>query len=264
MGSAGLITLLTDFGSRDGYVASIKGVILRLAPATRLVDISHEISPQNIEQAAYVLGTVCPRYPAGTVHIAVVDPGVGSERRALVVEVLGQCFVAPDNGILSSVLGRNNARVYAIDQERFRRPAPGSTFDGRDLFGPIGAWISLGALPAAFGSEITDPIRSTTAAPTRTCQRVDGCVIHIDRFGNAITNLGSSEVALVAATGPAAIQIRAATLSLVRCYADVSIGEIGAMINSDGRLEIFVRNAAADGRLGIQPGDSVVLCPMVD
>jgi len=185
-----IITLTTDFGTHDPYVAQVKGVILGINPHVEIVDITHEIAPQDIGEAAFLLGVSFSYFPPGTIHIAVVDPGVGSERRAVILLVGHHTFVGPDNGIFSFALERANVPYQAIQilDPPFNFSG-GATFHGRDLFAPVAAHLSLGVDPAIYGPEISHLTLSSPHAPSVEEHLIRGTVMHLDRFGNAITNI---------------------------------------------------------------------------
>ena len=192
-----MITLLTDFGTADYFVPAIKGVILSINPQAQIIDLTHEIPAQDVSAAAFTLGACYRNFPAGTIHVAVVDPGVGSARRAIVAAVDGHLFVGPDNGIFSYVIGwGKQGSVFQIEREDLFRQPVSATFHGRDVFAPIAAHLSKGLLPEAVGSEIQDFIRLEIPRPIVDEQhrRILGKVIHIDRFGNCITNLTEQEL----------------------------------------------------------------------
>lgn len=192
-----MITLLTDFGTADYFVPAVKGVIYSINPAVQVVDLTHEIPPQDIQAGAFTLGACYSYYPQGTIHLAVVDPGVGSERRAIVVETDSAFFVGPDNGIFTHIYSREeNHRVFRISRQEFCRPVISPTFHGRDLFAPVAAWLSRGVPPRQIGEEIGDFI-SLPFAPPRiepSTGIVHGRIIHLDRFGNCITNLTARDL----------------------------------------------------------------------
>jgi S-adenosylmethionine hydrolase len=182
-----LLTLLTDFGTTDYYVAAVKGTILRLAPGTALVDISHEVPAGDVETGSFLLRAAVPSFPAGTVHLAVVDPGVGSRRRMLAVRSGSSLFVAPDNGLLDPFL--DGAEVRSVEREELFLSGPGQTFHGRDRFAPIAASLLRGEGLESLGPEIPDPVRRAATPPRREPGRISGRVIHIDRYGNLVTDV---------------------------------------------------------------------------
>lgn len=243
-----IVTLLSDFGTADGYVAELKGALVRLAPGTTVVDVTHDIPPGDIAAGAYVLGRVWSAFPEGAVHVAVVDPGVGTARRALAVEVEGHRFVAPDNGLLSWVLDASRATIVSLPTP----PSASSTFHGRDVFAPAAARLALGARVAELGAETPDPVRLPRPPLVREGDDVIGAVVHVDRFGTLITNLPGARVA----TG-AAVRIGPYDLVLRSTFGDVPSGDPVAFIGSGGTVEIAVRDARADTALGATRGARV-------
>jgi S-adenosylmethionine hydrolase len=236
-----IVTLLTDFETRDGYVAEVKGTLLRLAPGATLVDITHDVAPGDVAGGAYVLGRTWSTFPEGTVHLAVVDPGVGTRRRALAAEAGGHRFVAPDNGLLSWVLDAKPSRVVSVP------PPPGAsaTFHGRDLFAPAAAQLARGASVADLGPEIGDPVRLPRPKLVREGADLVGQVVHVDRFGTLITNLPAERVAV-----GATVRLGVYDLVLHTTFGDVPSGDPVAFIGSAGTVEIAVRDARADAALG--------------
>lgn len=232
MPSPPLLTLLTDFGLDDYYVAAVKGVVLARAPAAAIVDLSHTVPPGDIELAAFLLAAAVPAFPPGTVHLAVVDPGVGSTRRMLVVEARDQLFVAPDNGLLSPFLGGS---VRAADRPDLYRPGPGSTFHGRDRFAPLAAALLAGEPPAALGPAIDDPIRLPGEPPWRTAGTLWGRVIHVDRFGNLVTDIPTAWLP----PGPLKAEVAGhATTVYATHYGELPKGRAGVLPGSLGTLEL--------------------------
>ena len=254
--AAGVITLLTDFGLDDPFVGVMKGVILSLLPRAQIVDLTHAIPAQDIDAGAFWLERSFRYFPAGTVHIAVVDPGVGSERGALVTESCGHCFVAPDNGLLAPVLRQDaDAASWAIDLARLALPTPSMTFHGRDVFAPIGARLACGGLkPSDLGASV-EPVANTrhqSIAPPRSAAQ--GTVVIIDHFGNLITNISGREISLPPRPS---VETCGRRLPLVRTYSDVARGELMALINSFDRLEIACRDGSAAATLGAHRGTMV-------
>jgi len=243
-----VITLLTDFGTADGYVAEMKGALVSGAPGTVVMDMSHDIPPQDIEAARLALARYWRRFPPGTVHIAVVDPGVGTERAALAVASGGQFLLGPDNGVLSPAL-------FALDAEIVALPIPPSaahTFHGRDVFAPAAASLAIGVPLLSLGETITRVVRKRTPeAHRRGDGSIVGEVITIDRFGNAVTNLVTRAGGSVLAGGY--------HMNIARTYSDVEDARPTAVIGSTGFVEIAVRNGHAANRLQLRRGDEVVL-----
>ncbi len=251
------ITLTTDFGTRDSYVAQVKGVLLRLGPeGLRLVDLSHEIAPQGVREGALFLRAAVPRFAAGTIHLAVVDPGVGSGRRAIAAEAGGQRLIAPDNGLLGWLLDAG-ARVHRIDAQRMGSGALSSTFHARDLFAPAAAMLARGEPLAALGEPLADPVRLPWPAPRAGTDAVHGEVVHVDRFGNLITNL---ERAHLPPGRAARVRLGGHAFGALRDhYAEVAPGELLALFGSDGLLEVAARDASAARALGVGVGSPIVL-----
>ncbi|MGQ0811747.1 MAG: SAM hydrolase/SAM-dependent halogenase family protein, partial [Nitrospiraceae bacterium] len=185
-----IVTLLTDFGERDSFVASMKGVILGINPHTRIIDLSHRVNPHDVEEAAFVLKLAYRYFPDGTVHIVVVDPGVGSHRRPLLVTTSRYLFVAPDNGVLSYIYqDETDVEVRQIQNNQYRLDSEGATFDGRDLFAPAAAWLTKGQSVGSFGRLIRDFVRLPILDPTWENQTLVGSVVYVDHFGNLISNV---------------------------------------------------------------------------
>lgn len=236
------LTLTTDFGLADHYVAAMKGVIYCICPKAHIADISHEVRPFAIGQAAYLIAQCYAYYPAKTVHVAVVDPGVGSERRAILVEAASQYFVGPDNGVFSMVMAGEKHKVRRIDNERYFRQPVSHTFHGRDIFAPVGAHLAAGAAPKTVGPRIDDAVKLESGR-----QRV----LHIDRFGNVITSLREANGAIRIAG--AVVRARASH------YAEVKPGKLFVIEGSGGFLEISMNGASAAQRLRCQVGDEVIV-----
>ena len=245
-----IVTLLTDFGTADGYVAELKGVLLSHASATTIVDVTHDIPVHDVESGRLALARYWRRFPTGTVHVAVVDPGVGGSRAALAVESDGRFLVGPDNGLLSPALLVAGARAVRLPVDA--RSAP--TFHGRDVFAPAAARLATGTPLDALGEPVDEPVvRRTPEARRLPDGGIEGTVIAVDRFGNAITNL------LTALGG--AVEVEGRTLPLRRVYEDVEPGAALALVGSNGLVEIAVRDGSAAERLGLRRGARVVLRP---
>jgi S-adenosylmethionine hydrolase len=263
-----LITLTTDFGTADGYVGTMKGVILGITPDACLVDLSHGIAPQNVREAAFVLFASYPFFPAHVVHLVVVDPGVGSARRAVALRTPVGTFVGPDNGVFSYVM--------ALADPRYHLPRVGHTFHGRDIFAPAAAHLAAGVPVADLGPPISDPVTLPLPRLDVAAEGIIGQVLHVDHFGNVVTSIGQLQWdddglwlepafgdteprvrfdaarAVVAAAGQEVAEVR-------HTYADVAPGEVLALVGSSGYLEVAVREGSAALLLGVQPGDEVAL-----
>lgn len=253
-----VVTLLTDFGSRDHYVGVMKGVILSTAPEVALVDLGHEVEPGSVEQAAFALLAAHPFFPAGTVHLVVVDPGVGSDRRALVVEAAGQRFVGPDNGVFGYLLEREpQAVVREVTDLTHARTPMSDTFHGRDLFAPLAAALAAGADVARVGPVIQDAVRLPPIAATRGRDGLArGRILHVDRYGNCVTTLTAAD--LLGGTTPR-LSVRGALVEgLRRQYAGVEDGRPFLVEGSTGFLEISVNGGSAADLMGARLGDEVV------
>lgn len=247
---SGIVTLLTDFGTADGYVGEMKGVLLSGAPGATLVDIAHDLSAQDVDGARLAVARYWQRFPTRTVHLVVVDPGVGGPREALAVESEGRFLVGPDNGVLSPALLHADARSVKLAVPAGAAP----TFHGRDVFAPAAAALLRGSSLDSLGEPWATPVvRRTPEAVRRDDGSVAGTVISVDRFGNAITNLVTWRGGAVAVSGR--------VLPIVRTYADVEAGGTAALTGSSGLVEIVVRDGSASARLGLSRGSEVVLRP---
>ncbi len=256
----GILTLTTDFGSDGPYVAAVKGVVLGLAPGTQLVDVSHTISPQNILEGAFVLAGIVDAFPPGTVHLAVVDPGVGTDRRLIAVALAEQWFVLPDNGLITGVaLGRTPAGTWELTNPELRRPTIAPTFHGRDILAPAAAYLVRGGDPARLGPVRTRFHTLRNFEPTATAQGAVGEVIFRDTFGNLVTNLSAQRLATFP---PDAWTLEIAgnrIEGLVRTYGERPTGALVALVGSSGWIEIAVVNGDAAGQLMVGPGTTVWL-----
>lgn len=230
-----VVTLLTDFGTRDYFTGAMKGVILSVNPNVSIVDITHEIEPQQIKSAAFVLANSYKNFPPGTIHLAVVDPGVGSNRRAILLETAEYFFVAPDNGLLSFVFAEEkNFRVFELTNTKYFLPEVSRTFHGRDLFAPVAAHLSGGIEPIDFGPEIKNFVRFEISPPRKNNDRIAAEIIHIDRFGNLVTNFKSADL-------PARFTVKINDQIIekhVRYYSEAEPGEILTINGSSGYMEI--------------------------
>jgi hypothetical protein len=253
MKRSGIITLTTDFGVRDPYVASVKGVILGVHSMAVLVDVTHEIPAGDVAAAADVIQEAAPCFPGGTVHLAVVDPGVGGERRAVAAEAGGHLFVGPDNGIFWPMLKADpEFRVFHLRNERFFRKEVSSTFHGRDIFAPVAAYLAAGREPAEMGEPVADPVELAEAPPVFCESGLTGRVIRVDRFGNLITNIRREHLEEVADSGRPVIEVGGLRVEGIRSrYEEVDRGEALALIGSTGRLEVSVNRGRASERAGL-------------
>ncbi len=248
------ITLLTDFGYRDGYVGAMKGVVASIAPDAVVDDVAHDLTQGDVPAAAWELHRYWRLYPEGTVHVVVVDPGVGSGRRALAAEVDGRFLVGPDNGVFSHVLREaETARVVALTRTDFFLPRVSRTFHGRDVFAPVGAHLARGVDLDALGPPVENPTRLVWPEPTRDGGSIHGEVVHVDRFGNLVTNVPGD---WVPATSLVWVGDRVAG-SALRTYADVDPGELLALVGSVDLLEVSVRDGSAADMLEARRGTPV-------
>jgi S-adenosylmethionine hydrolase len=258
MAPPGIITLLTDFGLGDPFVGVMKGAILTRFPGAQIIDLSHGIPPQAVAEAAFWLERSHAAFPPGSVHVAVVDPGVGSSRAILALEARGQLFLAPDNGLLAdSLLGSPGARLHRVEPERMALPPPSATFHGRDIFAPVAAALAGGTLELSALGEPTRARPCVLPAPTLDTDSVRGEVVSVDRFGNLITNL---DRARVEAERARYVLLGERPIPLVRTYSDARPGELIALINAFEVLEVARRDGSAEAHLGLGRG-SVVRVP---
>ncbi len=262
-----IITLTTDFGTRDGYVGIMKGVILGINPQATIVDITHAIAPQRVEEGAFLFATSARYFPTDTIHVVVVDPGVGSARRPIAMQSGQTFFVAPDNGVLTHAIVNRQAltndsqtRAVHLNRAQYWLPNVSNTFHGRDIFAPVAAHLSLGIPLEALGDPIRDWMRLEADLPAR---RADGALIarvrHIDHFGNLVINVVGPRLNEMDRTR-ITINVGGRVLrGIQQSYADVEPGEVIALFGSSGNLEISVRNGSAADVLKARVGDEVVL-----
>ena len=255
-----VITLTTDFGLSDHFVGTMKGVILGICPEAQIVDISHEISAYAITEGAFLLAQAYQYFPRGTVHVVVVDPGVGTARRPILAEAAGQYFVAPDNGVLSMVYLREKHKVRWLRSEKYFLKPVSRTFHGRDIFAPVGAHVARGVAPAKFGKLITDYMRLNFEKPVRTARRGwTGTILKIDRFGNLITNFPAADFPDLE-TRPFELSVGLETVArFARNYAERGPGELFVIVGSSGYLEVSASQASAAKMLGCGVGAPVEL-----
>lgn len=250
---SGIVTLTTDFGLRDPYVAAMKGVILSIFPKAALVDMSHGVKAGAVREAADLLCDTVPYFPEGTVHVAVVDPGVGGDRRAIAAEANGHLLVGPDNGVFGPLLQEDpNPVVIHLTKARFFHPPVSRTFHGRDVFAPVAAHLASGREPGEMGAPVSDPVVLEHARPVQEDGVLQGEVTRVDRFGNLVTNLRRSDVEAFAGDREPRIEAGDITVQGVKtCYADVPQGEVLALFGSTDRLEISVNGGRASERVGV-------------
>ena len=259
--TAPIVTLTTDFGTRDPWVGIMKGVILGIAPTTRLVDLSHDVAAQDILEGALCLEAAAPFFPRGTIHLAVVDPGVGSARRAIALRAGGQYFVGPDNGLLSLAVAQAPAPMAAVEltAAEYHLSPLSRTFHGRDLFAPAAAHLAEGVALERFGRVIADPVRLILPVPQRESHHVRGEVLAVDRFGNLVTSLRGEDLSGLVSSA-LVVEIGEVRLGApVSAYTDAPPGGLGAIVGSTGRLEIFARDGSAHAMLGRGRGAPVVV-----
>jgi len=260
--SSPIITLTTDFGMRDPWVGIMKGVILGICPAARLVDLSHAIGAQDVLEGALCLEGAVGFFPTGTIHLAVVDPGVGGSRRPMALRAGGQCYVGPDNGLFSLVLERGGGPLEAVEltsgEHRLSRVS--RTFHGRDVFAPAAAHLASGVPLERLGRALTDPVRLVLPSCRHEDGLVAGEVIGADRFGNLLTSVTEDDVARL--DGPPGLMVEIGGIPLgapVTAYSEARPGGVGAVVGSTGRLEVFVREGSARAALGLGRGTPVVV-----
>lgn len=257
-----LVTLLTDFGERDYFVPSMKGVMLGINPQLRILDLSHQVAAHNIKEAAFFLKSCYRYFPDGTVHVIVVDPGVGSQRRPLLVSTSRYFFIAPDNGVLDEIFDEEaSVEIRVIENKQYRLDADGATFDGRDLFAPAAAWLTKGQVPGSYGRLIRDAVRLSKDEPKMDNGKLVGKVVYIDHFGNLISNITSTDLQTfrsVTKREIEAIYLGGTHISGMKThYAEGALGLPDALINSNGQLEIFVKQGSAVDRCGAKIGQRI-------
>ncbi|MGE0449424.1 MAG: S-adenosyl-l-methionine hydroxide adenosyltransferase family protein [Vicinamibacterales bacterium] len=256
-----IIAFLSDFGLRDHYVGAMKGAALAVCPDATLVDLTHEIPPQDITAAAYELAAAAGYFPVETVFVAVVDPGVGGSRRGIAAEADGRRFVGPDNGLFTLIVsGAGSVRAVEITSPRHQRPAISRTFEGRDRFAPAAAWLAAGVPLGELGPDVSNLVTLDLPVPVTRGRTIVGCVIRVDRFGNAITNIAASAVASL----PADLVVHAGDVEiagLVPSYAHAAHGAPCALIGSSGHLEVALNGGSAAKTLRLERGAVVQVRP---
>ena len=257
-----IVALLSDFGTRDHYTGVMKGVVLSICPDAVLVDVSHDLPAHDIPFAALELAATYKYFPAGTIFVVVVDPGVGSARRGIAAEVGEWKFVAPDNGVLTAVFqDAPPKKVVELTERRYARPTVSRTFEGRDRFAPAGAWLAKGIQLPALGRPVADYVQIVLAQPQVEAGEIRGEVVRIDRFGNVVTNIDRKLCERLAPAGePLAIAIAGQTVSrLVSTFSDISAGEICALYGSTDHLECAAHASSAAEALAVTVGAPVIV-----
>jgi len=254
-----IVTLLTDFGTRDHYVASMKGVILRINPQCTLVDITHQISPHNIKEGAFVLNSAFSSFPKGTIHLSVVDPGVGGPRRPLLFATSNYFFVGPDNGLFTLILRRERLkRVVALTNASFFLSKVSTTFHGRDLFAPVAAYLSLGVKPERFGNRVDAWVEMHFQEPVTKEKRMVGEIFHVDTFGNLISNIDGERLLRFTRERPFVVRLgKRAIHGLKKGYWEGGRHEPIALMGSGGYLEVSVKEDNAQKVLKAKEGDKM-------
>jgi len=257
-----MITLTTDFGLNDPYVAEMKAVILGICPNAVIVDITHEIAKFNIRMGAYVLASAVPYFPEGSIHVAVVDPGVGTRRRPIVIQTRRGFFVGPDNGLLVLAAEKQGTmRIHELANPRFMLPKVSHTFHGRDIFAPAAAHLMNGVKPEEFGPEIRKAVQPEFGKVTRKNGVLVGEVLHVDGFGNIITNITEKEVAQSHVKGAVSVELASYKLKLKLCkaYGEAEPQEPLALIGSHSFLEISINQGNAAEKFETKPGNKIKL-----
>jgi len=255
-----VITLTTDFGLLDPFVGIMKGVIAGRAPSATVIDVTHGIPPQDVRAGALVLRHAVPYFPRGSIHVAVVDPGVGTERRALCVETASGWLVGPDNGVLSLAASSDGVRrIVHLTEDRFFLPRRSGTFHGRDVFAPVAAALATGTAAIDLGTEVHDMVRIDLPVARVDERTVRGEVIYVDRFGNLVTNVERTIVDRIRDRRPTIRVAGKPVGSIVAAYGAIAGGAAGAVVNSWDLLEIAVRDGSARDRLGVGVGEPVLI-----
>jgi len=257
-----IIALTTDFGLKDPYAAEMKAVILSISPKTRIVDITHKIEKFNIRMGAYTLVAACPYFPKGTIHVAVIDPGVGTKRKAILIQTRNSYFIGPDNGVLALVAKSQGIKhIYKIENPKFMLPRISNTFHGRDIFAPAAAYLANGISPSEFGPEMRKIVTPKFAKITKTKTTLTGEIIHIDSFGNIITNLREEDCEIMGMKNTVNLELKDTRLKLRLCkaYSEVKAQQPLAIIGSHNFLEISINQGNAAETFQTRVGDKVRL-----
>jgi len=252
-----MITLTSDFGLKDPYVAEMKGVILSVNSKAQIVDVSHEVYTFNVRMGAYILACAAPYFPDGAVHVAVVDPGVGTSRRAVVVQTKKACFVGPDNGVLMlAAQAMGIEHIYELSNPQFMLPQVSNTFHGRDIFAPAAAHLTLGVPPSMFGEEVAAPVTPKFTTVESKNGVLTGEVLHVDGFGNAILNLTQKDLAQATSVKVNFHHV-SLQLALAKAYGQVKPQEATALVGSSGFLEVALNQGSFADRYSVKAGDRV-------
>lgn len=255
-----IITLTTDFGLQDYYVSAMKAVILEVAPNVRLVDISHEVPDQDIMAGAWIVKNSTPLFPANSIHLVVVDPGVGTERNPIALEIDGRYYVGPDNGIFSLLTDDSEFNAVRLTNKKFWRDTPSNTFHGRDIFAPVAAHLSQGIALEELGEPLEELEMYRWAQPIADRDGLQGWIIHIDKFGNLITNLPESMIEEAIGDRDVKIYVGNTILNeIVPTFGSVTEGEPAAYIGSAGMLEVGINKGNAAEMLSVQKGAQISL-----
>lgn len=259
-----IITLLSDFGLRDPYVAEMKAVIISICQKARIVDISHEIEKFNVRMGAFILAQAAPHFPKGTIHVAVVDPGVGTVRKPIIVETERAFYVGPDNGLLMLAARNDGVKcVYEIANPKYMFRRVSRTFHGRDIFSPAAAHLANGVDPSEFGPTVENPMMPSFLSPKIVGNEVVGEILHIDRFGNLITNISESMLKALGISDGMNLQFklgdREVRVKLCSSYDDVQKGSLLSIVGGTGFLEISINQGNASSFLNMRIGDHVIL-----
>ena len=262
-----IVTFLSDFGQADWFVGVVHGVLYETCPGARIVDLTHTVEPGDVDRASFILEAAARDFPAGSIHLAVIDPGVGTARRALGVAAHGQFFVGPDNGLLEWAFTDPAAVCHSLENPRWFRQPVSRTFHGRDVFAPVAAHLAGGQPLESFGPRVADPMRRTRPISHSLDGELTGCVMFIDRFGNALTNITADALATAfpsASEERIEVELCGRRIGgISRSYGDSPIGTLVAIVDSSGKLEIAQVGGDASSRFGFGRGDRVVVRMMV-
>lgn len=257
-----IITLMTDFGLKDPYVAEMKAVILSISPNATIVDITHMIEKFNIRMGAYVLASASPYFPKGTIHVAIVDPSVGTKRRPILIQTKHGFYIGPDNGVLALAAKNQGIKhIYEVSNRRLMLPEVSNTFHGRDIFAPASAYLAEGISPTEFGPEIREIMTPRFAKVIRRKNMLVGEVIHMDDFGNIITNFGEKELESMGIKETVSVMLKNTKLKLKLCkaYGEAKPQKPLAIIGSHNFLEISVNQGSAAENFRVKSGDRVII-----